>query len=222
MKRAQNAVRFGIAIMGLSLTVLLTLLGTARPLGAATEEEQVSEYVKMLSAEDSREMNRGVDGILRDRKLLVEQLIPLVDPANAAKYKDKTRCAAAFLLGELRAVEAVPVLSKALAKEPGRKLIYRISRFDSPVWLALVKIGRPSVPAMIENIENSDHEILWKKSLDVLDRVLGGSRRVMELLAKLEGRAAKDDAKRSRIVRATKWAKQHWHYDAGTYKGPLY
>jgi hypothetical protein len=63
---------------------------------------------------------------------------------------------------------------------------------------------------MIQNVENSDQEILWQKSLDVLNHVLGGKRRVLELLAKLEARAAKDDVKQGRIVRAIKWAQQHY------------
>jgi hypothetical protein len=219
MKRAQNAVWSGVWGVALAVAVVLLLLGTRRASSAAsTEKGWVTEYVNMLSAEDGRKVNQAVDGILHDRKLLVDELIGLIDPANATEYRDETRCAAAFLLGELRAVEAVPVLSRALADEPGPEFNDRMSRFTAPVWTALVKIGRPSVPAMIENVENSDQEILWHKSLDVLNHVLSGKRRVLELLAKLEARAAKDDAKHGRIVRAAKWAEEH-------YKGsgePLY
>lgn len=116
-------------------------------------------------------------------------MIPLIDPINAKKYNDQTRCAAAYLLGMLRATEAVSVLSRALTNEPGRIVAFDISRYDAPVWTALVRIGRPTVPAMIKNIETSDNKIFRKKSIDVLCHVLGGKRRVLELLTKLKARA---------------------------------
>jgi len=175
----------------------------------AKPERTVQGCLEMLRSDDSRAINQAVDGVLDSRTRLIEQLIPMIDPANAGKYSDETRCAAAFLLGELRSVEAVPVLSKALADEPGRKIV-GMNRFDVPVWSALVKIGRPAVPAMIENIESSDQEVLWGKSMDVLGHVLGGKRRVLELLARLQDRAEKDDVKRARIVRATKYAEEFW------------
>lgn len=44
-----------------------------------------------------------------------------------------------------------------LADESGLRVVKDISRYDSPAWNALVRIGRPAVPAMIENIEASDN-----------------------------------------------------------------
>jgi HEAT repeat protein len=130
--------------------------------------------------------------------VIVNELIPLIDPANSEKYNNGTRVAAAFLLGKFRAVEAVPVLARALANEPEQGEKPDISRYDAPVWTALVRIGRPAVPAMIENIEASDNRILHIKSLDVLYHVLGGKRRVLELLTKLKVQA-KDHPEIQRI-----------------------
>ena len=141
---------------------------------------------------------------------------PLIDPANSEEYSDETRCASAYLLGEFRAVEAVSVLSKALADEPGRD-ITDISRYDVPVGTALVKIGRPAVPAMIGNIETSDNEILRKRSLNVLCHILGGKRRVLELLSKLQGRT-KDQTIIQRIQAAIQHAQTHFKED----EEPLY
>ena len=149
------------------------------------------------------------EAILRDRKLIVENLIALVEPANAKKHSSQTRAAAAFLLGELRAVEAVPVLSRAMP-EVADRVRSDFSRFDVPFWNALVKIGRPAVPVMIKNIETSDNRILRIDSLRVLDQVLGGKRRLLELLAKLEARAAKDKRKQRRIQAAAAWAKEYY------------
>ncbi len=197
---------------------------------AARSEENVPSYMQdlfkpqseRLLSEDSRTRDQAVDSILQDRRDIVDKLIPLVDPANDMKYSDETRSAAAYLLGEFRASEAVPILSRALADEPGAKIIsrisrYDISRYDVPVWTALVKIGRPTVPAMIENIETSDNRILRKKSLDVLNHVLGGKRRLLELLSKLQKKAT-DKEKHRRITVAQQFAEVHFKED----KEPLY
>lgn len=124
---------------------------------------------------------------------------------------------AAFILGNFREIEAVSVLSKALANEPEQIEISDISRYDAPVWTALVRIGRPAVPAMIENIETSDNRILRIKSLDVLCHVLGGKRRVLELLTKLKVQA-KDHLEIQRIESAIQRTQTHFKED----EEPLY
>ena len=154
-----------------------------------------------LTSEDIRSRGEGVDQIPGKRKTLVRSLIPLIDPANNERYDDGARCAAAYLLGELRAVEAVPVLSGAPATEPGPAAVSEPNRYDAPVWSAVVKIGRPAVPAMIENVETSDHAVLRKKSMGVLYYVLGGKRHLLELLEKLRVRA-KEPGVRERVVAA--------------------
>ena len=172
-------------------------------------QQEISMQIERLRSEERRTRDRAVDAILQDRLGTVEKLIPLIDPDNATQYSDQTRCAAAYLLGKLRAVEAVPVLSRALADEPGPKKRADISRYDAPVWTALVRIGRPAVPAMIENIETSDHRILRKKSLDVLNHVLGGKRRLLELLAKLEKRTD-DKQTRRRLQECITRVREHY------------
>jgi hypothetical protein len=85
--------------------------------GAVRQDEQKSmDQIEALLSRDFRTRDRAVDSILRDRSAVINELIPLIDPANSEKYSDETRCASAYLLGEFRAVEAVPVLSKALAE----------------------------------------------------------------------------------------------------------
>jgi len=182
-----------------------------------SEEKEPMGQINGLLSQDSRIRDQAVDSILQDRRSIINKLIPLIDPANTKKYSDQTRCAAAYLLGMLRATEAVPVLSQALANEPGRKYISDISRYDVPVWTALVRIGRPSVPAMIENIETSDNRILRKKSIDVLYHVLGGKRRVLELLTKLKERA-EDRLIIEHIETAIQHTQSHFKED----KEPLY
>ena len=202
-----NMLTWGGLVVG--MMIVGVLLGAEQPLFGQEQSGTAGEYVKKLGAKDARVRDKAVDAILRDRKLIVEKLIALADPVNAKKQTYETRAAAAFVLGELRAVKAVPVLSKAMP-EVGDRVHSEISRFSVPFWNALVKIGRPAVPVMIENIETSDNRILRIDSLGVLNHVLGGKRRLLELLAKLETRAAKDKRKQQRIQAAATWAKKHY------------
>jgi len=180
-------------------------------------ESKRLDPAKSLLSQDARIRDRAVDSMWQDRQAIIDDLIALVDPDNADKHTDQTRCAAAYLLGMFRSIKAVPVLSRALADEPGRMDTSDISRYDAPVWTALVRIGRPAVPAMIENIETSDHDILRKKSLDVLYHVLGGKRRVLELLARLKTQA-EDRHQVQRIEFAIQHSQAHFKED----REPLY
>lgn len=203
-------------ILALAVAALLGAAADAPPQEA--HEETMRERIKGLQSKDARARDRAVDAVLEDHKRMVKALIPLIDPANADRYSDETRCAAAYLLGQLRAVEAVPVLSKALADPPGPWLITDSSRFDAPVWHALVRIGRPAVPAMIRNIETSDHRMLRIRSLGVLNHVLGGKRRLLELLDRLKKRAGDDKQKAARIEKAAERVRSHYKED----EEPLY
>ena len=211
MNASANQIRlltgfFPIALLFASITTV-----------CEASEEQPMIAIGDLLSEHTRIRDQSVDAILRDRKSVIRGLIPLIDPANREKYSDETRCAAAYLLGELRAIEAVPVLSEALADPPGKKFGSDGSRYDVPVFSALVKIGRPAVPAMIKNVETSDDLKLRKNSLDVLNHVLGGKRRLLELLARLNARATDPDAARH-IGEARSWCQSHYKED----EEPLY
>ncbi len=192
-----------------ALAAGIILLVTATVTRSDSDQEGTMRSIEGLSSKEPRIRDQVVDSVLHDRLATVQKLISLIDPTNAAKYSDETRCSAAFLLGELRAVEAVPVLSQSLISEPGRKQRFRISRYDAPVWNALVKIGRPAVPTMIKNIETTDNRILRVKSLDILVHILGGKKRLLELLDKLEKRAG-DKEVRQRITDCIAYSRDHY------------
>jgi hypothetical protein len=206
------------------VTTCLISVAYALTSGVEGDKEQSVNPFDDLLAQDERTRDRAVDKILEDRKSVIDQLISTVDRGNIAKYNDETRCAAAYLLGELRAEEAVPVLSKTLDRPLGRQVSSDISRYDAPIFTALVKIGRPAVPAMFENIESSDNPILRKNSMDVLLHVLGGKTRLLEVLGKLHDRAVKENRPpiiARRLAEGRKWAEGHYQYPPGS-EEPLY
>ncbi len=202
-----RASAFAIA---LSLIVVATATTVFQ---AKTEKKHMAPFNDLLS-EQPRTRDQAAKAILQDRKSIIEQLSPLIDPANAKKYSDETRSAAAYLLGQYRAVEGVPVLAKALADPPGLKDSSDKSFYVEPVFNALVKIGREAVPGMIEIIETSDHAEQRKGSMFVLLHVLGGKRRLLETLTKLLDRRLKERPMNQEVVRrireAHTWAKSYF------------
>jgi hypothetical protein len=203
------------------------LISVAYALTSGVEGDKEQSVIPFddLLAQDEQTRDRAVDKILEDRKSVIDRLIPIIDPANTARYRDETRCAAAYLLGEMRAVEAVPVLCKALADPPGRMDSTDISRYyDAPVLVALVKLGRPAFPALIEIIETSDVPKARRNSMDVLLHVLGGKTRLLEVLGKLHERAVNENRPpiiARRLAEAKKWAEGHYQYPPGS-EEPLY
>jgi HEAT repeat protein len=195
-----------LVILVIAGIIILDAIGIAM---ADTQQGETTTNLEKISSKEERVREEAVNAILHDRLTTVQKLISMVDPTNAGKYSEETRSAAAFLLGELRAVEAVPVLSKVLDTDIGPKVFLGYTRYDLPVWNALVKIGRPAVPAMIKNLETSDNLRLRNASLDVLCHILGGKRRLLELLAKLESRASSKEV-RQRIESCVTFSKEHY------------
>lgn len=183
---------------------------TSRSSSGEQVTETTMQQIRDLTSSERQIRDVAVDAILAERQTAVNQLMQVVKGEEGQEYSFATRAAATYVLGELRAVQAVDVLVRALAEEEAMPFERSdITRYDAPYFTALVKIGRPSVPAMIENIRTSDEDLLGKKSLDVLYHVLGGKRRVLELLEKLHARESDEQALR-RLESASQWTSQHF------------
>ncbi len=194
--------------------VLVTIVLVAAAIAAQPVKEQSMIMFENLKSDQAKVRDQAVDQILGDRKLVIEQLIAQFAPRNIVKGSEQTRCVAAYLLGELRAVEAAPILARALAEPLGTEDRSDIGRYDSPVFRALLKIGSPAVPAVVANIKTSDDRVLRRYSLDVLIRLVGGKRQLLELLSKLNDRAlAAGPADRDaahRLREAHSWAESYY------------
>lgn len=205
----QPRAAFSISV-GFAILLLLILLNV--PERSYASKENAMSSVDELVAADRVTVNRAVDAILEERKALIEKLIQLAGPANAQRYNDQTRSAACYLLGELRAIEAVPMLARMLEDPLDERPVLDVDRFDMPVGTALFKIGRPAVPALIENVTKSDSPVLMQRSLGVLSLIIGGKRRLLELLDKLNERALGENPPNKeasrRVTEARDWVEQ--------------
>ena len=147
-----------------------------------------------LGADDHEVVKEAVRDILARRTELVQQLIGMIDDDEDWSQRARQAKAAAFLLGEMRAVEAVPVLVRFIDRED-RLPFFRPSdarRSDLamlPAAAALVSIGEPSIPALMDRLRSVERHGIVAPPAEHLLRVL----------VELEG----VEAAAARILRAT-------------------
>lgn len=201
--------RSTVLIIMASLTGVALALSVAMGDNSKNEEKENMSPIAKLQSKNASMRDKAVDAFLKDRKNSINDLVALVAQTGGKKYSDETRSAAAYLLGEMRAPEAVPALSRASANPLGPMDSADTSRYDAPIFTALVKIGRPAVPAMIKNLEETDNAILRMRSTVVLYHVLGGKQHLLELLGKLKART-KDKAVAKRIEAVTVYVQKNF------------
>lgn len=201
----RNTVLIIIAALVASVLAMSGAMGD----NSKNKEKENMSPIANLQSKNAWMRNKAVDAFLNDRKKSIGGLVAMVDQTGDKKYSDETRSAAAYLLGEMRAEEAVPALSRALVNPPGPKSRFDISRYDDPIITALVKIGRPAVPTMIKNLEETDNVILSRRSMSILSYVLGGKQHLLELLGKLKARN-KDKTVAKRIEAVTEYVQKRF------------
>ncbi len=114
------------------------------------------------------------------------------------------RCFAAYYLGELHSSEAAEALAPALALHVDLSK-YTIKHYPviagHPVVEALIKIGCPSIPAVIQNLKDSDDTVVKELSLEVLYRV-EGEKDVVQSRLRRAAEGEQDPARKARLQNA--------------------
>ncbi|MGH7976619.1 MAG: hypothetical protein ACREDS_00525 [Limisphaerales bacterium] len=120
------------------------------------------------------------------------------------KSSNPNRCAAAFYLGEMRFPNAADALAPEITLHLSGVTIDEIPMtMGNPVADALIKIGNPSIPAVIRNLAESDDAQVRKLSLQVLCRI-DGDRDITQLRLQKALKAETDSQKQARLQAALK------------------
>ena len=130
------------------------------------------------------------------KELLLEKL---------SSEKEDVRFYAAYLLGEYRFSQTAASLANIITLEDKVRSKMRQSRewfWDRyPAVEALIKIGTPSIPAMIRNLAENDDAKVRELSLQVLYRI-EGDKDIVQLRLQKALAAEKDIAKQARLQSA--------------------
>jgi len=123
------------------------------PRGAFTVESQITNSDRAVRL-------RSAEALAQQRRAIVAQMIGILESTDSNSVKSDV----AIVLGEYRAAEAVPFLVKNLELEdvpqslqnPGFLSKDVLDAAFAPVTAALVKIGIPAVPSLLNRILQTD------------------------------------------------------------------
>ncbi len=172
MRKAKVVVAIGVA------SILLMVLPTY-----ARDILNVAEWKALIMSGSEKERVLAKRTILKHKEVLaqneelIEELISIVrSPVieREAFYSSTTsRNIAIFLLGKLRVKKAVPYLIDWLVPKKGQGLATSREMVFSPAGYALVEIGLPSIPPLVEKLRSEGTSILGKVCLKVIIRING-------------------------------------------------
>ena len=131
-----------------------------------------TDFRRMVRASSANERIAAKERIDDLRKQIIDQMIQVLnDPVDQREEwltHTTSRNIALSILGDMRAAEAVPHIVKWLRPQGGQLGIEDHPDRFSPAAKALVKIGKPAVPALIALIETEGDEYPLKESLSTL------------------------------------------------------
>lgn len=188
-----------------SAIVLLAAVVVNISTTGAADDPLVAE-VKALAAKFSANRTHAIDEALAGHGRLVKILMLIADPDEPLVTDKEAKEAAAVALRSLGARQAVDVLARGFEKwHKPVGLRFKPSAYDTPFFDALVEIGRPSVPAFLKVIAESERDVVRSESVAGLYYILGGCGHV-EVLEKALAEA-KTDVIRERFQQAVARAK---------------
>jgi len=136
------------------VTILLVCAWALTALGLLAGEQNLQEHWRgMIVSPEGSDRMQAEKLFLEDRRATVSALLQVLDlPVRPDEpfYTGSPRNSAIKLLGELRAPEAVPALTQWLVPRPGQSGVVDGLMYLSPAGYALVKIGMPAVPAVVD------------------------------------------------------------------------
>ncbi len=120
----------------------------------------------------------AIQAISQTRQDFISALLPIMDGNFSADIKRDL----AKVLGEYRAVEAVDTLVRNLELELQPRILRGLVKDSDlyPISQALIKIGNPAIPALLERIVETDNSALIKRCSKVCVEIEG--REVAELV----------------------------------------
>lgn len=137
-----------------TVVLMLIVIGMMSVLSTKTHAIEDNQKTVGLTSSDKKERDAACNSLLQERATVVNELIAIVKDKDTDKAFNGPLHYAIALLGKMRAVEAIPVLTE--------KLYYIPTGYDTDEsneyqeWYvaapALIQIGEPAIPSMMEII----------------------------------------------------------------------
>lgn len=154
----------------------LLLLLNCKP-KKSSDEGKAQDWRTLITSDNEKERMSAQRKWLIDRQETIEYLLSVIKtPIKDGEpfYSSTTsRNIAIFLLGNLRAKEAVTDLTKWLTPKPGQGLKVSEPYFFSPAGYALVNIGLPSIPTLLELLKSEEASVLREQCIKIIVSIKG-------------------------------------------------
>lgn len=189
---------FNLATVLFIALIIMATKFAAQAAGDKTEVANADVIKSILAGEAVFENTSWKLHVQHDQ--LDRDLLAIFQSGASSNFE---RCAAAFYLGEARASNAVDALASNITLRLKRPA-FRLSVLMKPPALeALLKIGCPSIPALIRNLTDSDESEVRGLSLKALCQI-EGDKEIVEVRLKKAVNAQTDSQKQQRLQEALK------------------
>ncbi len=200
----KNGVR---RILNGAFTFLIVFVGTkvvAEPADNVSTNSCIeSEVITQIETINSNKPHGDMVKLFQDasthRQKTIQTLLAIFNDPKSYVFP---KCCVAHYLGELRASEAADSLAAqiTLMAPLGHHSLFNE---DEPAKTALIRIGIPSIPAVIRNLAASDDARVREFSLYVLQQI-DGDKDIVQLRLQKALKAETDSQKQARLQAALK------------------
>jgi len=148
--------------MKIQRAIFVTLVGMSQWVVSGETQMDAIEKIKANSFEQREE---GIAAITQQRVETVRSLIGVLE----GSFPAESRRAAAKLLGEYRATNAVDALVKNLDLDVQGRVLKTLYKEDDirAVSYALRSIGKPAIPAVLAKITQTDNSAVIKRCVRI-------------------------------------------------------
>jgi HEAT repeat protein len=142
------------------------------------------------------------------KRVGVELLKVLTDSDSSNFHSNLNQCVAAYYLGEIRCVDSARILADHITLQLDVSRIQiigliNLEKLKSPALDALIKIGTPAIPALVQHLQESDDVKVREFLLKALYQI-EGDRDIVQLRLEKALKAEKDSQKQARLQLALK------------------
>lgn len=201
---------------------LILLCAGIQLVASGCHKKKAADVVEKLLSEDGQTIVEARDELLATRKDLTGRLISIIEDKKNLQKKQASVEAAMFVLGEIRAVEAIEVLVDHIGypyvlESPGGQYSAIVTGGRTgrglkgmqkvcPAVPALIKIGEPCLNGVISKLASTDNTLECRACLSVLVG-LRERESVIEILDKAIGKE-KEAERRDRLHKSLDWLSQ--------------
>jgi hypothetical protein len=156
------------------------------------------DNIEALKSGSITQRTEAVKSICRARKNVITSLLPIL----AGDYPADAKRDVAKIMGEYRACEAIPLLIRNLELDLQPRIFKGLVKDADlyPISRALAEIGKPTIPALLTRITETDDSALIRCCVQICIEIEG--REIAELEVNRRGEKESTEGGRQRLTRA--------------------